>query len=101
MPGLSRGGLVGDVVAVDFDRTVRGRNVAGNNVHGGRFARAVGAEQAVDAAILHGEADVVHRGVAAVALCQMLYFDQSAHSPFHFIMSFIIVINCDNFATMV
>ena len=99
--GLGRGGLVGDVVAVDFDRAVRGRNVAGNNVHGGRLARTVGAEQAIDAAILHGEADVVHRGVAAVALCQMLYFDQSAHSPFHFIMSFIIVINCDNFATMV
>ena len=86
--GLGRGGLVGNVVAVDFDRAVRGRNVAGNNVHGGGLARAVGAEQAVDAAILHGEADVVHRGVAAVALCQMLYFDQSAHSPFHFVIVF-------------
>ena len=86
--GLGRGGLVGDVVAVDLDRAVGGRNVTGNNVHGGGLARAVGAEQAVDAAILHGEADVVHRGVAAIALCQMLYFDQSAHSPFHFVIVF-------------
>ena len=56
--GLSRGGLVGDVVAVDFDRAVRGRNVAGNNVHGGRFARAVGAEQAEDLAVAHRKGQI-------------------------------------------
>ncbi len=82
MQAFGRGGLVGNVVAVDFHRAVGSGNVACDDIHGGRLARAVGAEQAVDATILDGETDIIHRGVTAVALCQMLYFDQSAHSLF-------------------
>ena len=81
--GFRGGRFIGNVVAVDFHRAVGGGNVASDDIHGGRLARAVGAEQAVDAAILDGETDIIHRCVAAVALCQMLYFDQSAHTPFY------------------
>ncbi len=48
----------------------------------GGLACPVGTQQPVNAAVLDGEADILHRGVAAMALCQMLYFNQSAHTSF-------------------
>ena len=84
--GLHR--LGGDVVPVHLHGAGRGRQIPRDDVHGGGFARAVGAQQAVDAAILHGEADIIHRDVAAVTLCQMFDFDQSGTpSPFSCIVT--------------
>ena len=80
--GLGGPGLLLDVMAVDNDGAARRRKVAGDHVHGGGFARAVGPEQAVDAAVLHREADVIDRHMRAVALGQVADFDQSIHSPF-------------------
>ena len=73
--GLQR--FLRNVMPRHFHGACRGGQVPGQDIHGGGFARAVGAEQAVDTAVLHGKADVVHRCVGAVSLCQMLHFDQS------------------------
>ncbi len=62
----------------------RGGQVAGKNIHRGGLARAVGAEQAVNAAVLHGEADIVHRQMAAVTFCQMFDFDQGTSSSLYY-----------------
>ena len=75
-------GFLHDVVTVDPDSAAGGGQISGDDVHGGGLAGAVGPQQTVNAAIFHGEADVIHRAVVAVALCQVVHFDQSTHTPF-------------------
>ena len=79
-PRLSR--LLQHIVAVDGHGAAGGGNVPGEDVHRGGFARAVGAEQAVNHALLHEKAQVVHRQVAAIPLGEMLYFDQESTRSF-------------------
>ena len=69
-------------MAMDGHGAVGGRQIAGEDVHGSGFARAVRPQQAVDAAILNGKADIIHRRMAAVTLCQMFDLDQGCISPF-------------------
>ena len=49
--------------------------VAGENIHSGRFAGAVRAEEADDLALADLQADVIHSAVVAVILDQMFDFD--------------------------
>ena len=79
--GLGLCGFLCNIMAVDSHGAVCGGNIAGYDIHRGGLACPVGTQQPVNAAVLDGEADILHRGVAAVALCQMLYLNQSAHSP--------------------
>ena len=65
-------------MAVDGHGAVGGRQVAGDDIHGRRLARAVRPQQAVDAAVLNGKADVIHSGMAAVAFRQMFDLYQNA-----------------------
>ena len=76
--GLGGGGFLGNIMAVDGHGAVGGRQVAGDDIHGRRLARAVRPQQAVDAAVLNGKADVIHSGMAAVAFRQMFDLDQNA-----------------------
>ena len=78
--GLLR--LLEDVVAVDADLPLAGGQAPGHDVHGGGFSRAVGTQKAVDLALLDGEGQIRYRGVAAVPLGQMAYFDQCKSSFF-------------------
>ena len=71
--GLLR--LLEYVEPADSDLARRGRQTARDDVHRGALARAVGAQKAIDPALLDGEAQIRHRLMGAVALHQMRYFD--------------------------
>ena len=73
---LRRDGLFENIVPVDDHLALARRKAAGNDVHCGRFARAVRAEQAVYLARLDGETQIVHGQMGAVALRQMSDLDQ-------------------------
>ena len=70
--------LLIDVVPVDAHAPGRGRKAAGDDVHRCRFARAVGAQETVNMAVLDRERNIVHRQEAAVVFGQVLYFDHRA-----------------------
>ena len=68
-------GLRGDRQPADAHAARGGRLVAGEDAHRGGLARAVGAEEADNLAARDGEADLVHRGEARVALHEPGDFD--------------------------
>ena len=78
--GLGR--LLEDVIAAHRHPSFRGGKAAGEDVHGGRFSRAVRPQQAVDDPLLNVEGEVRDGGVAAIAFGQPSYFDQSRSLPF-------------------
>jgi hypothetical protein len=55
----------GDVLAIEVDRAVVGRDQAGDHVETGGLAGAVGAQQAGHLAAAQGETDVPHHLAAA------------------------------------
>jgi hypothetical protein len=67
--------LLEHVEAGDARRALRGRQVAGQDAHGGGLPGAVGPEEAEDLALLDPERDAVHRRRPAVALRQVLDLD--------------------------
>ena len=76
--GLS--GVLKNVIAAD-DHLAGGRGkTARHNVHGRGFSGAVRPKKAVDLPLLHGEGQVGHGSMTAVALGQMLYFNQRGSS---------------------
>ena len=54
-----------------------GGQVAGQDVHNGGFARAVGAQQPIHLPVRHGKGQIPDGRMAAVILAQMRYFDHS------------------------
>ena len=74
-------GLVKDVIPVDGHSAGRGRQAAGDNVHGCAFSRAVGAEKAVNLSLFDGDAQVVDGDMVAVLFAQMLNFNQEQVPP--------------------
>ena len=77
--GLIR--LLQHVVAVDFHNALRRRQIAGENVHGSGFSRAVRPQEPEDFALFHCEADMVHGAVPAISLRQVLYLDHGFAIP--------------------
>ena len=73
--------LFKDVVPVDRNLALRGGKAAGDDVHRGRFARAVRPEKPVYLALLNGEAYVGYGGVRAVSLGQVTDRDQCPRLP--------------------
>ena len=63
---LRRFGHVEQVVVADRDAPRRGREHAGEHLHGGRLAGAVGAEEAEHLALAQRERDLAHRAVLVV-----------------------------------
>ena len=57
---LGGDGVFQNIHAVDFHRALVGRQVTGENIHGGGFARAVRAEKTENLAVVHFKADVAH-----------------------------------------
>src|SRR5438093_222129 len=55
------------------------RDERAEEAQGGRFARAIGAEEAEDLALVHVEIDAVHRGEVAESLGQLLGADDGLH----------------------
>src|SRR5262249_27748844 len=85
-PDLDR--LPEDVQAVDGGLAGGGRHVAGQDAHGGRFAGAVGAEEAHDLAARHVEGYLPDGRVIAVVLGEVAYvnhewltLESAAHRP--------------------
>ena len=70
-----------DVVAADGDFAFSCGKASGNDVHGCGFSGAVGAEEAVDAAFLDGEADAADGGIIAVAFDEVFHFNQCSSPP--------------------
>ena len=54
-----------------------GRQIAGEDIHNGGFARAVGPQQTVDLAVRHRKREILHGRAAAVGLAQVRNFDHS------------------------
>ena len=71
-------GQMGDVLAVEEDLAVVGRDLAGGHAEAGGLAGAVGAEQADDLADIDLEIDAVHNLAPAVKLHQPAHF-QDGH----------------------
>jgi hypothetical protein len=65
-----------------------GRQIAGEDIHNGGFARAVWPQQAVDLAIRHHKREILHSRAAAVGLVQVRNFDHSKLS-FYFRSCFV------------
>ena len=80
--GLGGVGFLGQRVARHNHLPLGGGEIPGEDVHDGRFACAVRAEQAVDDAILHREGYIVHGEAAAVALRKVGYFYHKKRSFF-------------------
>ena len=80
--GLGSVGILQHVVAVDLHHTLAGRQISGEYIHGGGFARAVGAEETQDLPLVHLEADILHRTVGAIPLREVLYLDHVDYHPF-------------------
>ena len=78
--GLGPRRVLSHAVAVYPDLPFSGGEIAGHHIHGGGFPGAVWAQEAADAALLHCEAQVVHRQMAAVPLHQIFYFDHGLTS---------------------
>ncbi len=73
LPGAQ--GIRKDIITSHFRATGRRRQVAGQHLHRGAFARAIGAEKADDFALGDFETDLVHRRHAAIALGKVFNFD--------------------------
>ena len=71
----------GDAVSIHQHLALGGAQVAGHDVHGGGLAGAVGAQKAENLAVGHGEAQMVHSQVGAIALDKIAYFDQNRIPP--------------------
>ena len=67
--------LIEDVEPGDLCAAVRGRHVAGEDAHRGGLARAIGAKESQDLALLDRETDVVYGCDAAVAFGEVLDLD--------------------------
>ena len=74
---LRRDRFLKNIVPVDRDGALRCGKAAGQDVHGCGFPSAVRPEKAIDFALLHGKAQIIHREVVAVPFCQMFDFDQN------------------------
>ena len=72
--GLGGVGFLGQRMARHRHLSLRGGEVAGEDVHDGGLAGTVRPQQAVDDAVLHRERDVVHCKAAAVFLGEVGYF---------------------------
>ncbi|MNZ39421.1 hypothetical protein D3C78_569150 [compost metagenome] len=71
-------GLEGVLLDVEAEQPCRARGrreKAGEHLHGGRLAGAVGAEEAQHLAGLNAEGQVVHHGVLCKAFGEFFYFD--------------------------
>ena len=72
--GLGGVGFLGQRMARHRHLSLRGGEVAGEDVHDGGLAGTVRPQQAVNDAVLHRERDVVHCKAAAVFLGEVGYF---------------------------
>jgi len=68
-------GVGDDVVAGDADFAVGGGKISGEDLHGGAFAGAVGAEETDDLALVDMEADVLDGAETGVGLGEVIDFD--------------------------
>ena len=80
--GLGGIGLLGQRVPCHRHLPTGGREIAGEDVHNGGFARAVGPQQTTDLAICHGKRDIVHGKMIAVLFGEMRNFDHVHNAPF-------------------
>ena len=71
-----------NVDAADLRFARGGRQIAGEDVHRGRLARAVRSEEAHDLALADLEADVVNGELGAIVFYQIVYFN---HTDTHFL----------------
>ena len=80
--GLGGIGLLGQRVPCHRHLPTGGREIAGEDVHNGGFARAVGPQQTTDLAICHGKRDIVHGKMIAILFGEMRNFDHVHNAPF-------------------
>ena len=90
--GLGGVGFLGQRVARYRHLPLGGSEIPGEDVHDGRFACAVRAEQAVDDAILHRKGYIVHGEAAAVALRKVGYFYHKKRSFFQEVIGNVCII---------
>ena len=72
--------LAGDVLSLECDAAAIGRIDAVDAIEHGRLAGAVGADEAKDLAVVHGEVQAAHGLHAAKALADADNFEQGRHS---------------------
>ena len=75
--GLGLLGFFRQAEARHLHLTLGGCQIAGEDIHNGGFARAVGPQQAVDLAVRHRKREILHSRAAAVGLAQVRNFDHS------------------------
>ena len=80
--GLGGIGLLGQRVPCHRHLPTGGREIAGEDIHNGGFARAVGPQQTTDLAICHGKRDIVHGKMIAILFGEMRNFDHVHNAPF-------------------
>src|SRR6202012_143380 len=71
-----------NVVTADANRTLVGGKITGHHFHGGRFARAVGAQEPQNLARLYGKAQTRHGRTRSETLGEVLNFDHSLGNRF-------------------
>ena len=64
-------------MALHQDLSLRGRQIAGHDIHCGGFSGAVRPQEAEDLAVLHREAQMVHRIVVAITLHKVFDLDHT------------------------
>ena len=69
--------LLQNIVALHQDLSLRGRQIAGHDIHCGGFSGAVRPQEAEDLAVLHREAQMVHRIVVAITLHKVFDLDHT------------------------
>ena len=69
------------VHAPDGGRAARGVEIGRQDLHGRRFARAIGAEQADNLALLHLERHTIQRPHGPIVHCEVLCLDHVANTP--------------------
>ena len=79
VPDAGPGGLrlLQNIVALHQHLALRGGQIAGHDIHRGGFSGAVRPQKAEDLAVLHREAQVVHRVVVPVSLHQIFDLDHT------------------------
>ena len=78
-----------DIDAVDEDRALGGLDHAGDGFDRRGFTRAVMTDKAGDGSVLGGKGDILHDGMIAVFLGEVLYLDQVISSFLSLIMTYI------------
>lgn len=68
--------LLKNVIAVDADVALRGRQASGHDIHGGGVPGSVRPQKAINLAAVHLEAQVGYRQMLPIPLGQMFNFDQ-------------------------